>query len=141
MAAVAQYLADKSSLTRFHLSSVAEVMEPLVKGGRVATCPVVEFEMLWSTRSPAEFDQVRRDRSLSFEWLTIEDVDWRRVLDVQQQLWRTGSMRTVPLPDLLVAAVAERHRLTVLHYDADFELISALTDQPTEWVVPRGSVS
>ena len=50
-------------------------------------------------------------------------------------------MRTVPLPDLLVAAVAERHRLTVLHYDGDFDLISALTNQPTEWVVPRGSLA
>lgn len=140
MAAVAHYLADKSAITRFHRSSVASALDPLIKRGLVATCAVVEFEILWSTRSPAEFDEVRRDRRLSFEWLTIEDVDWHRVLDVQQQLWRTGSMRTVPLPDLLVAAVAERHRLTVLHYDADFDLISALTDQPTEWVVPRGSV-
>ena len=140
MAAVAHYLADKSAITRFHRSSVASALDPLIKRGLVATCAVVEFEILWSTRSPAEFDEVRRDRRLSFEWLTIEDVDWHRVLDVQQQLWRTGSMRTVPLPDLLVAAVAERHRLTVLHYAADFDLISALTDQPTEWVVPRGSV-
>ncbi len=140
MAAVARYLADKSSLTRFHLSPVANVLEPRIQAGLVATCAVVEFEMLWSTRSPAEFDDVRRDRSLSFEWLSIEDVDWRRVLDVQQQLWRTGAMRKVPFPDLLVAAVAERHRLTVVHYDADFDVISALTGQATQWVVPRGSV-
>jgi len=140
MAAVARYLADKSSLTRFHRSSVANVLAPRIEAGLVATCAVVEFEMLWSTRSPAEFDDVRRDRGLSFEWLSIEEADWRRVLDVQQQLWRTGAMRKVPLPDLLVAAVAERHRLTVVHYDTDFELISALTGQPTEWVVSRGSV-
>ena len=140
MAAVARYLADKSSLTRRHISAVADVLEPRIRAGLVATCAVVEFEMLWSTRSPTEFDEVRRDRSFGYEWLSIEDADWQRVLDVQQQLWRTGSMRTVPLPDLLVAAVAERHRLTVLHYDADFDLISSLTGQPTQWVVPRGSV-
>ncbi len=140
MAAVARYLTDKSSLTRVHLSPVADVLKPRIQAGLVATCAVVEFEMLWSTRSPAEYDDVRRDRSVSYEWLAIEDIDWQRVLDVQQQLWRTGSMRTVPLPDLLVAAVAERHRLTVVHYDADFDLISAMTGQRTEWVVPRGSV-
>jgi predicted nucleic acid-binding protein len=101
---------------------------------------VTEFEILWSTRSPAEFDVVREDRDLGYEWLSTEDADWRRVLDLQQQLWRTGAVRRVPLPDLLIAAVAERHRLTVVHYDADFELIAALTGQPAQWVVPRGSV-
>ena len=49
--------------------------------------------------------------------------------------------RAVPLPDLLVAAGAESAGLTVLHYDADFERISALTNQPVQWVVPRGSVA
>lgn len=49
--------------------------------------------------------------------------------------------RAVGIPDLLIAAVAERHRVTVLHYDADFEHVAALTGQPVEWVVPRGTVS
>ncbi|MGH9079048.1 MAG: PIN domain nuclease, partial [Acidimicrobiales bacterium] len=31
-----------------------------------------------------------------------------------------------------------RH-LTVLHYDADFELVGQITGQPHEWIVPRGS--
>jgi predicted nucleic acid-binding protein len=46
----------------------------------------------------------------------------------------------VPLPDLLIAACAESAGLTVLHYDADFDRIATLTHQPTQWVVPRGSV-
>ena len=29
-------------------------------------------------------------------------------------------MRAVGLPDLLIAAVAERERITVLHYDGDY---------------------
>jgi hypothetical protein len=28
----------------------------------------------------------------------------------------------------------------VLHYDSDFDLIAAATGQPTEWVVPAGSI-
>jgi hypothetical protein len=40
----------------------------------------------------------------------------------------------------LVAAAAERAALTVLHYDAGFDLIATVTGQPTEWVVPRDSV-
>jgi hypothetical protein len=36
------------------------------------------------------------------------------------------------VPDLLVAAVAERVGLTVLHLDNDFETIAAVTGQPVE---------
>jgi predicted nucleic acid-binding protein len=45
------------------------------------------------------------------------------------------------MPDLLVAAVAERHALTLLHYDADFDTIAEITGQDARWVVPRGSVA
>ncbi|GMV07607.1 MAG: hypothetical protein AMXMBFR53_38820 [Gemmatimonadota bacterium] len=37
-------------------------------------------------------------------------------------------------------AAAEAAGLTVLHYDADFDRIGEVTRQPTEWVVPRGTV-
>lgn len=43
------------------------------------------------------------------------------------------------IPDLLIAATAERYALTVLHYHGDYERIAELTGQPTEWIVPRGS--
>jgi hypothetical protein len=36
--------------------------------------------------------------------------------------------------------VAERAGLAVLHYDKDFDLISQATGQPSEWVVPQGSL-
>ena len=44
------------------------------------------------------------------------------------------------VPDLLIAAVAEATSLTVLHYDADFDHIAAITRQPTQWIVERGSM-
>jgi predicted nucleic acid-binding protein len=49
-------------------------------------------------------------------------------------------MRAVGLPGLLIAAAAERERVTVLHYDGDYELIAQVTAQPVQWVVPRGTV-
>ena len=51
-----------------------------------------------------------------------------------------GRHRSVGVADLLLAATAAIERLTVLHYDADFDLIAEITGQPTEWVVPRGSI-
>jgi predicted nucleic acid-binding protein len=45
-------------------------------------------------------------------------------VDVQAALWHGGRRRAVGLPDLLIATVAERERVTVLHYDGDYELIA-----------------
>jgi hypothetical protein len=55
-------------------------------------------------------------------------------------LWRSGQARVVGLPGLLIAAVAERERVTVLRYDSDYDLIAAVTGQPLQWVVPRGTI-
>lgn len=140
MAAVASYLADTSALARLRHQSVAAVLGPLIEAGLVATCGVVEFELSWAARTAAEFDQLRADRDAGYEWLATHDGDWRRALDVQAVLWRSGQVRAVGFPDLLVAAVAEREHVTVLHYDADYDLIAHVTGQRMQWIVTRGTV-
>ena len=42
--------------------------------------------------------------------------------------------------DLVIAATAEAHGATVLHYDADYDRIAKVTGQPTEWIAERGSL-
>jgi hypothetical protein len=59
-----------------------------------------------------------------------------RALEVQGLLAARSQHRVVPLPDLLVAACAERSGLTVLHYNRDYEQIAEITGQPMQWVVP-----
>ena len=140
MAAVASYLADTSALARLRHQTVAAVLGPLIEAGLVATCGVTESELGWATRTAAEFDQLRADRDTGYEWLAIHDEDWRRALDVQARLWHSGQIRAVGFPDLLVAAVAERERVTLLHYDSDYDLIARITRQPVRWIVPRGTV-
>lgn len=41
-------------------------------------------------------------------------------------------LRGPSIPDLLIAATAELAQLTVLHFDADYEVIAELTGQPVE---------
>jgi predicted nucleic acid-binding protein len=141
MAAVASYLADTSSLARLHRPAVAAVLGPLIEAGLVATCGVIEFELGWATRTGAEFDRVRTDRDEGYEWLATHDEDWHRALDVQATLWHSGRVRAVGFPDLLIAAVAEREQVTLLHYDSDYDLIAEITRQPMQWVVPRGTLA
>jgi predicted nucleic acid-binding protein len=60
--------------------------------------------------------------------------------DRDQSLLASGAQhRALSLVDALVAAIAESRGLTVLHYDADFELIAGAIDLEHEWVVPLGS--
>ena len=140
MAAVARYLADTSALARLRHRPVAAVLGPMIAAGLVATCGVIEFELGWATRSGKELEELRVDRDTGYEWLPTHDEDWLRALEVQGTLWRGGQVRAVGFPDLLIAAVAERERVTVLHYDSDYELIAHVTGQPMAWVVPRGTV-
>lgn len=140
MAAVATHLADTSALARLRHAAVSAALSPLIEAGLVATCAVIDLELAWATRTGVEFDQQRADRDAGYEWLSTRDEDWRRALDVQGTLWHTGHVRAVGFPDLLVAAVAERERVTLLHYDSDFDMITEVTGQSTQWIVPRSSV-
>jgi hypothetical protein len=44
------------------------------------------------------------------------------------------------MADLLTAVLAATHRLTVIHYDADFETAATVLTFEHRWAVPRGSV-
>lgn len=140
MAVVARYLVDTSALARMRHATVAERLVPLIEAGLVATCSVIDLEVLFSTRTPAEYVQVREDRSRAYEYLPVDERVWRRAEAVQAVLAQRSPLRAVGIPDLLIAAVADLHRIPVVHYDADFEHVAAVTEQDVPWVVPRGSV-
>jgi predicted nucleic acid-binding protein len=112
----------------------------MIEAGLVGTCGIIELEVRYSARSHPEYEEIRRDRGLGYESFPMPDELWGRALEVQRALSGSGQLRAVKFPDLLIAATAERHGLVVVHYDSDYDLIAAVTDQPTEWVVPQGSV-
>jgi predicted nucleic acid-binding protein len=138
---VPTFLVDKSALARRQTqASVREALDPLLLEGEVATCGIVDLEVLYSARSRVNY----RSAAESLRGLPRAPLDERcvrRALEVQEMLAERSQHRAVPLPDLLIAACAELASLAVLHYDADFERIAKLTGQPTRWIVPRGSVS
>ena len=100
---------------------------------------MVALELLFSARGPEDYRRRQRQLREGFEQLTMPDDVWDRALFVQAALSVAGEHRGVALPDLLIAATAERHRVTVLHYDHDYDLIAAVTGQPVQWIVPAGT--
>lgn len=133
-----RYLVDTSVFARLTKPSVAAALAPLVAQGQVALCAPVAFELGFSARNPDDYRAVA-DRLSSFQPVPTTDADHRRALQVQADLAARGQHRALSLVDGLVAAVAEARGLAVLHYDADFELVSEITGQDHQWVVARGT--
>ncbi|RLL67449.1 PIN domain nuclease [Streptomyces sp. Z26] len=136
--AVATHLVDKSAWARSKQPAVRAALLPLLDRGLLATCAVVDLEVLYSTRNATDHARGRAMRS-GFEWLPLTDEIGSRAIEVQALLAAQGHHRAASVPDLLIAATAERHGVTVLHYDADFDTIAAVTGQPSQWVVPAGT--
>ena len=140
MALSARYLADKSALTRLGRPAVGARLEPLIESGLVATCSVVLLELLFSARSPSDYRVTRERLSLALELVEMDQAILDRAVELQALLAERSQHRGAALPDLMIAATAERHGLVVLHYDVDYDLVASVSGQATEWVVERGSV-
>jgi predicted nucleic acid-binding protein len=135
-----RYLADTSALTRMEFPAVSSVLSPAIAAGEVATCSIVDMEMLFSARTHAAVAAVRVERSNAFPFIVTVQADFDRAIEVMVMLAAANRHRSVRIPDLILAAVAERAGLTILHYDADFDHVAEVTGQPTRWVAPRGSL-
>lgn len=138
--AAAAHLVDNSVLTRTAKAPVAARIEPMILSGMLATCSMTDLELLFSARNGEEHRARRDDLALRFLRVPLDQLAFDRAVEVQGLLADKAQHRAASIPDLIVAAAAERAELTVLHYDADFDLIATVTGQPTEWVVPRGSI-
>lgn len=133
-----RYLVDKSALARWPKPTVAPVLDELSDRGLLAVCGAVEIEVIHSART-AKDAQRARWLLRGFGWLPMPDDIWDRAIDVQVQALHKGNHRALSMADLLIAATAERHGVTVLHYDGDYDMITSITGQPTTWVVPAGT--
>lgn len=106
----------------------------------MATCATLDAEALYSACSPAHYEQLRADRRAAYEYLPADDEHWQRAFAIQRELARIGKHRVMGMADLLTAVLAVEHRLVLVHYDADFESVAAVTDLHHRWVAPRGSL-
>jgi predicted nucleic acid-binding protein len=133
-----RYLIDTSAAARWPKPSVAARLDRLALVGELAICAVTALELGFSARGGDDHRRLLHQLAHVYTWVPTEDRSARRALQVQGDLARRGQHRTVRLPDLLVAAVAEQSNLVVLHYDRDFDRVAAVTGQECEWVVPSG---
>lgn len=130
----AQFLIDTSALARL-LRPGAESFgwDQAAAAGLIAVCPITELEFFYSARSPADREQGIQDVRSLFGWVPVHDRAFARARDVQGELTGQGQHRSAGPVDLVVAATAELHGLTLLHHDRDFDVIARVTGQPLRW--------
>jgi predicted nucleic acid-binding protein len=134
------YLGDTSVLGRRGQSLVAVRLAPLLESGLVARCTPTDLEAGFSSTSPASHRAMRQERS-AWPFVNMSQQTLDRAVAVQDALAERSQQRGAKIADLLIAAAAEAAALIVLHYDHDFDLIAEITGQPTEWILPPGTVS
>jgi predicted nucleic acid-binding protein len=136
-----RFLADTSALVRIlRDETVRARWEPQITAGTVAVCPIIELEMLYTARSKANRDELLELLRGAFGWVLMPDRVFDRASQVQAALTDLGAHRSAGAVDLLIAATAELHSLTLVHYDRDFDQIVRVTGQAAQWLAPPGEI-
>lgn len=127
------WLIDKSALVRLGRTSHTDAWADRIERGLVRIATVTLLEVGYSARDPDDLRAGLREppvASMPVEYATPAAED--RAIEVLTLLADRGHHRAPSVPDLLIAAIAERAGLVVLHLDKDFDLIARITGQPTE---------
>ncbi len=141
----AGWLLDNSAWARLDLAGLAgerrRQIAQLLDTGRLHTSLPFLLQAGVSARDASDWAATAEDFAALPE-APIDAVVERRAREAQHDLVRVGLHRAIPVADLLLAALAERHRLTVLHYDHDFDRLRQSTGLRfgSDWLAPAGSL-
>jgi predicted nucleic acid-binding protein len=117
------------------------VLEALA-AGRLGLCEPLLLEMRFSASDASSFRALSEELG-ALPLLSLTATGTRRAVVAQAELAadRRVSHRVKPI-DLLVGAVADEYRVAVLHYDHDFDVLTAHTSLAFEsrWVAKRGTL-
>jgi predicted nucleic acid-binding protein len=136
----AVYLADTSVyVLAGRDKAVHDRFATLLTEGRLAACQMTALEYLNNAPDPKGYE-VLWGALHAQRWMDVTTAVMDRALAVHRELAAKSQHRHFRLPDLIIAATAEEHGATVLHYDADYDRIAEVTGQPVEWVATKGSL-
>jgi predicted nucleic acid-binding protein len=133
--AVTSWLVDKSAYVRMQMGQAATIAEwnSRIERGLLHLSTMTRLELGFAARSGNAGREAFGLPPLSLmpiEYLTpaMEDRAW----EVQMLLADRAQHRAPSIPDLLIAAMAEKRGLTVLAINKDFDLIAEITGQPVQ---------
>lgn len=117
-----------------------EEVADAAEAGELYVCAPFLLEAGYSARKATDHEALFTEL-FALPWAGIDEAVEREALESQRQLAREGHHRLRPV-GLLIAAIAHVHRLGVLHYDRDFDVIANLTalSFSSEWLVMAASL-
>jgi predicted nucleic acid-binding protein len=132
------YLFDTSVWDYARHPLIAPDWATAIHNNRLAVSPVVAFEVLYTARNQAEFEELEEELdALRQAPLTRGIVhDARRAL---HDLAATNHHR-LPFQDALIAASAAHRNWGVLHYDGHFDTLARVLEFESRWIAEPGSL-
>ena len=135
-------LLDNSVLARISAPRVYHALSAFASSGHELCSSMASLaEAGYSARTTEDYDTLIG--RIRYGWLYLESgpmVD-ALAIDIRRALHTSGTNRAVGALDVLLAATALAHHAVVVHYDADFDLITdAHPPFRSEWIAPRGSL-
>ncbi|MFV0493809.1 PIN domain-containing protein [Mycobacterium sp.] len=140
----AELLLDNSAFVRLATPTLPDErsreIADAIEQRRVAVCLPFLLEAGYCVRTAADHDELLREL-LVLPMLHIDPETEGRAVDAQHQLARAGHHRLPPV-DLIIAALADRHGVGVLHYDHDYDTLATRTDLrfSSVWLAGRGTL-
>ncbi len=92
--------------------------------GEPCLCAITRFELLYSARSPNDYEQLDAELSVLHE-LRV-DAETISIARTAQRELASASQHRVPIPDLLIAACAHQHQADVLHDDRHYDTLATV---------------
>jgi predicted nucleic acid-binding protein len=119
------YLLDTSALVRLLRDrKLQEAWYDAIDAEAIGTCYPQRAEFLYSARDATEYDEVTEMFTDLYPDRAVPKNAGRWIAAVQYQMARASHHRSASAVDLIIAATAAHHGLTVLHDDADYRTVA-----------------
>jgi predicted nucleic acid-binding protein len=122
------YLLDTSGLVRL-LGDVKlqEAWYDAVDAEAIGSCYPQRTEFLSTARDAAEYEEITEMFGDLYPDVSVPKNAGRWIASVQHHMAQAGVHRSASAIDLMIAATAAHHGLTVLHDDADYRTVARHT--------------
>jgi predicted nucleic acid-binding protein len=119
------YLLDTSGLVRLLGDpKLQEAWYDAVDAEAVASCYPQRTEFLYSARTASEYDEISEMFGDLYPDVSVPKNAGRWIASAQRHLAQAGEHRSASAVDLMIAATAAHHGLTVLHDDDDYRTVA-----------------
>ena len=119
------YLLDTSGLVRLLGDpDLQQAWYGAVDAEAIGSCYPQRTEFLYSARDRSEYDEITEMFGDLFPDVSVPKNAGRWIASVQHHMARAGEHRSASAADLMIAATAAHHGLTVLHDDGDYRTVA-----------------